>query len=476
MREPKTPIKIDSTSNGEFVPREPPAHVTRALDEAAARITDNARRVGQARRAFLQGLCGAATTLLTLNEAHARASRTGGIYDLPAAAAFEPAAAEKIAGREFIFDVQTHMVDADGLWRQGTSGPGFLAGFPQARCGESDPVRCFSADHLIREVFLDSDTDMAVMSFVPSMPGMNPLTMAVADGTRHLISRLDGTDRLFLHAMIVPNVPPLQARFDEMNTTANVYRVAAWKVYTQFGPGGGWRLDDPAIGVPFIEHARRLGIRRICIHKGLSFPGDRRFANCEDVGRAARMFPDVDFIIYHSGYEMDKGEGPYDAATATRGIDSLVKTMLDNNLGPGSNVYAELGSTWRALMRDPTQAAHGLGKLLRYVGPRNVLWGTDSIWYGSPQDQIQAFRAFQIAPALRERHGYPELTAALKADIFGLNGARVYGIQPNQRRADAITHMRAAYLENPSPSFATYGPRTVGEFEAFLAARGGLPG
>jgi hypothetical protein len=42
--------------------------------------------------------------------------------------------------------------------------------------------------------------------------------------------------------------------------------------------------------------------------------------------------------------------------------------------------------------------AHLLDKLLRYVSEDNVLWGTDSIWYGSPQDQIQAFRRFKIAP------------------------------------------------------------------------------
>ena len=42
-----------------------------------------------------------------------------------------------------------------------------------------------------------------------------------------------------------------------------------------------------------------------------------------------------------------------------------------------------------------------IGKLLKHVGEDNVLWGTDSIWYGSPQDQIQAFRTFQIADASR---------------------------------------------------------------------------
>ena len=83
-------------------------------------------------------------------------------------------------------------------------------------------------------------------------------------------------------------------------------------------------------------------------------------------------------------------------------------------------------------MRDPEAAAHVLGKLVQYCGERNVLWGTDSIWYGSPQDQIQAFRAFQIAPELRDRHNYREMTPELRSKIFGLNAARVYSLSADE--------------------------------------------
>ena len=92
------------------------------------------------------------------------------------------------------------------------------------------------------------------------------------------------------------------------------YGIAAWKVYTQWGPKRvGWWLDDPRVGVPFIEQARRLGVKTICIHKGLSFDGyEPRYAACDDVGRVARMYPDVTFIIYHSGIEARRPEGAYD--------------------------------------------------------------------------------------------------------------------------------------------------------------------
>jgi hypothetical protein len=125
--------------------------------------------------------------------------------------------------------------------------------------------------------------------------------------------------------------------------------------------------------------------------------------------------------------------------------------MEDHGVGPNSNVWAELGSTWRGVMSDPTQAAHVIGKLLKYVGEDRVIWGTDCIWYGSPQPQIAAFRAFQIDEALAQEHGYPMLTPEVKAKIFGLNAANLYGIDADARRcaiqADQVEQYRNTYRD-----------------------------
>jgi hypothetical protein len=176
----------------------------------------------------------------------------------------------------------------------------------------------------------------------------------------------------------------------------------------------------------------------------------------------------VSFLIYHSGFVSTVREQPYDHAAKRDGIDTLIFSLQKNGVSPGSNVYAELGSTWRFLMRDPEQAAHALGKLIKHCGEDNVLWGTDSIWYGSPQDQIQAFRTFQISAALREKHGYPEITPALRAKIFGLSAAKVYGISVDEvkrvARRDPVSRERTAYAERADPSFLTYGPKTRRDF------------
>jgi len=480
----RLPIKLDSTSNGEFepVPLSPANRRANRLAHEAA--TANAKRLGLARREFLKSACGAASTLLSFNAANAAAGATGGFFDLPAEAALEPELAQaRLGGKgEFIFDVQGHFVDPNGAWlAKVPADRNPLSQMPKAGCalarapGSRSYLRCLGPEEFVKDVFLDSDTDMMVLSFVPSRPDAEPLTIEGADAVRRIVERMEGTRRLLLHGRVNPNQPGDLEAMDEL---AGRWRVSAWKTYTQFGPGGkGFFLSDD-IGTRFIERARRLGVKVICVHKGLAFgPQSYEHSQCSDIGVVARRFPDVAFLVYHSGFVTTTREQAYDHAAKRDGIDTLIRSLIENEVGPGGNVYAELGSTWRFLMRDPEAAAHALGKLLRYCGEENVLWGTDSIWYGSPQDQIQAFRAFQIAPELRARHGYPEITPRLRARVFGLNGARVYSLGAEEVQQhlcrDRIARERSAYLEHREPHYLSYGPKTRREFLRLLRLSGG---
>jgi predicted TIM-barrel fold metal-dependent hydrolase len=436
----RLPIKLDSTSNGEFlpVPLWPANLEANRLAHESASV--RARKLSLTRRQFLTSACGAASTLLAFNAANAAAGRTGGFFDVPSEAALDQQLARVQVGpakEEFIFDVQGHFIDRP---KGNPKGP----------------------DVFIKDVFMDSDTDVMVLSFVPSTRENEPVPIEAADAVRRIVDRLQGTHRLLIHGRVNPNQPGDLEAMDELKER---WGVSAWKTYTQYGPGGnGYFLSDD-VGIRFIEKARALGVRNICVHKGLPFGGrSYEHSQCSDVGVVARRFPDVNFLVYHSGFVSSVREEAYDPSGKRDGIDTLVASLLQNGVGPGSNVYAELGSTWRFLMRDPEQAAHGLGKLIKYCGPDNVLWGTDSIWYGSPQDQIQAFRTFQISPDLRAKHGYAEMTPQLRAKIFGLSAARVYGLNPAEVRKyttrDALARERAAYLENPEPHYRTYGPKT----------------
>lgn len=481
----RLPIKIDTTTNGEFMPRPLSAAARRARLGAREAATALARRLGLSRRSFLTSSAGAAATLLAINEAFAAEGATGGRYAVPPEAALDADVAQSVlGGREFIFDVQGHHVNPAGAWRRPLARWSlFLRSFPQARCGEAeDAIGCFSAERFLQEVFLDSDTDLCVLSMVPAAPGDNPLSLEDAAATRALVEKMEGDHRLMIHGLVHPQ---LDGAIEAMAAQVETYKVAAFKTYTQWGPSRekGYWLHDETYGIPMIEKARALGVPTICVHKGLPLPGilhDTDYARPIDVGVVARLFPDVTFIVYHSGYDPDRPEGPYNPVGTLSGVDELIRSLEDNGIPPNGNVYAELGSTWRHVMRSPEEAAHLLGKLMRHVGEDRVLWGTDSIWYGSPQDQIQAFRTFTISEAFQERHGYPALTPERRAKIFGLNAARgPYRLDPAEieKRAarDATTRLQAAYREAPDPSFLTYGPRTRREFLSLMKLTGGRP-
>jgi predicted TIM-barrel fold metal-dependent hydrolase len=476
----RLPIKLDSTSNGEFEPV-PLTRANRRANELAQAAADcHSKRLGLGRRDFLVSACGAASTLLAFNAANAAAGRTGGFFDLPAAAALEPAAAATLEGGEFIFDVQGHYVDPTEAWLR-TAPPSAFSFAPKAACARNDGkdprghLACLTADEFVKDVFLDSDTDMMVLSFVPARRDASPLEIESADAVRRIVDRMEGNHRLLIHGRVNPNQA---GDIEDMPRLAGQFGVSAWKTYTQWGPdGNGFFLTDDA-GIRFVEEARRLGVKVICVHKGLPF-GQRSYehSQCSDIGPIAKRFPDVSFLVYHSGFVAGVEEKAYGENAGGDGIDTLIRSLQQAGIGPGSNVYAELGSTWRFLMRDPEQAAHGLGKLLKHCGPDNVLWGTDSIWYGSPQDQIQAFRAFQIAPEFRDRYGYPEITPQLRAKIFGLNATRPYRISAEEvqlrTRRDALATERLAYRARPEPHFLTRGPKTRREFLNLLRWNGG---
>ena len=121
-------------------------------------------------------------------------------------------------------------------------------------------------------------------------------------------------------------------------------------------------------------------------------------------------------------------------------------------------MWAELGSVWRDVMHDPDQAAHLLGKLINHVGPKRVCWGTDSLWYGSPQSEIVALRRFEFTERGKELYNLPyglegdvedptrkapNPSRTIRNGIFGRNVAPAYRFDPDaQARGDRLRRRR----------------------------------
>jgi uncharacterized protein len=490
---PSLPLRPGPVSNGEFVPAPPSRHDDDIRRAILAETDRAAARAGIDRRRFLTTAGGIAAALTVFELAgcssdprsatRRRSTSTSG-YTVPPPEDV-PACEHALASQgEFVFDMHTHHVVPDGPWRQNAPDTVQLVlGMLPPDCQAADPLECVNRASYLHDVFLASDTTVALLSDVPnSGPGDAPIPFAEAVGTQQLAAQLTqgGAPRVLVHNVLAPNVGDLGARLDDMSANVAGGHVAGFKVYTAWGPDGrGYALDDPAIGLPVVQRAHDLGVNAFFAHKGLPLVNfDAAHNGPDDIVAVSRIFPDMNFVVFHGAWDSGHAEGPYDP-NAGLGIDTLLQALDRHNVPANDNVWVDLGSVWRQLLTQPDQAAHALGKLLARVGADRVLWGTDAVWYGGPQPQLMAFRAFQIGTEYQERFGYPALTDDVKRKVLGLNAATLFGIDPAATRcafeSDPISGAKLAAAELRadgalSSGWEPNGPTTRREIVRWLAS------
>ena len=465
--EAETPIPTRLVSNEEFPPL-PQTPAQRQVEERilaeAARL---APRLGLSRRDFLRTSGGVATSLLAMNAVFGR------FWDVRPVEAADPAAFKERSGDPyFIFDVQLHYVGAgydpqnEEASRRGAVSKGALLGLRRGSqrlnpklASDRGTLADLAWANMVKEVFLDSETDIGLIS---TPPGPYPQEAVVPPKEmthiRDEINRVTQSRRMLAHGLITPQLG--QVDLDFMDVQAATLKVDAWKGYTGAAPKGfdrGWFVDDEKIAYPMLERARKLGIKRVCLHKGLPLGPVSDYNHPRDVIKAARDFPDIDVVLYHAGLLTVPRDGSANVPWTTEFCQ-----MKKKEAGL-RNIYMELGSTFGQLAtNNPTACAHLLGQTVDAFGADHVLWGTDSIWYGTPQWQIEAFRRFEIPQALVDAHGYQPLTRQVKEQIFGLNAARLFSVDVKAKRnelpKDYLSQMKMAYLdEGPTPSHRFYG-------------------
>jgi predicted TIM-barrel fold metal-dependent hydrolase len=293
------------------------------------------------------------------------------------------------------------------------------------------------------------------------------MTAAVRD----FVNQIAGSTRMLAHGQIYPGIgnhrgnEPVYRDFTQWQI--DTFHPDSWKGYNvafaaklDTDPDSlmaRWQLDDEAVAYPFYEVVvensqelkKRPGFFNICVHKGLSTnaPPDPRLGAPTDIPKAARDWPQLNFIIYHSCIRpgfwcynalQDILSGRLRNAANEVGVDVaegvpdiLWSTEFAVLSAPFQNVYAELGTTFAStVVTFPTVWAHIIGQLLKFMGDDRVVFGSDSLWYGGPQWQIEAFWRFQIPDDMRQQYGYPELTPAAKRKILGGNSAKLYKLAP----------------------------------------------
>jgi len=499
----RLPLSVTPGTNGEYIPDAPSRFDLDVGEAALAHADEAARRAGMDRRRFLQTAGGVAAVLATIDLAACSSSSSNKAAPVPTSTSSTTPTTSKPGGSftvppphevdacehalggngEFVVDVHTHHVMPDGPWTKNAPATVQLVLGMVPACGSSNRLECASRAAYLHDLFLNSDTTVAMLSDVPNSGAADaPVPFLDQLGTQQLAAQLThgGAPRVLVHNVISPNFGDLNARLAEMEAAAHTGKVAAFKVYTAWGPNGrGFALDDPAIGLPVIQKAHDLGVKTLIAHKGLPLVRfDAAHNRPDDIVAVSRQFPDMNFVVFHGAWDKNHLEGAYNP-NATIGIDTFLRALDAHGVPPNDNVWVDVGTVWREVLRNPDVAAHTIGKLLKRAGQHRVLWGTDAIWYGSPQAQLQAFRAFTISQEFQDRFGYPALTPAIKAQVLGLNAAQLFHLDAEATRCglatDPITGARttAAHLRAdgvlPAGSRAN-GPTTRREMLQWLAS------
>ncbi len=277
------------------------------------------------------------------------------------------------------------------------------------------------------------------------------LTAGQTAAARNFVNEISGSTRMLCHGLLYVgkgNLEWIQEQTDKNEPDS-------WKGYNisnaakvDNDPNSlmrQWRHDDEAVAYPTFEliqknyeklKSRRPGFNNICVHKGLApGPPDPLRGHPGDLPKAARDWPKLNFITYHAciqpNFFLADTLKNIQAGTLRGGVPDIAWTTEYAQLVQGlPNCYAEIGTTWASsIVTFPTVAAHIMGQLMKLIGEDRIVFGSDSVWYGSPQWQIEALWRFQIPEEMRKKFGYPELTERAKRKILGLNSAKLYGLQ-----------------------------------------------
>ena len=456
------PVPTQVVSNEEFIPL-PQTRAQRAVEQRIAEIAEtSSRKLGIDRRSFLRSSCGMAVAFAAMNSVFGR------FFAVEAAELLESDATARTD--YFIFDVQTHHVEVGrhndvllGFRRTAASWN------PELRKGDPKPEDIYF-ENFIKEVFLDSETDVACISGIPTLTDdENILPADKMARSRNWVNQLTGSRRMISHGLMAPDLG--EKNRESMHVQSEKLRIAAWKGYTGLGLGpnkDGWWLDDEKVTYPALEYSRKLKVKNICVHKGLAI-GLFNEDHCHprDIVKVSRDFPDLNFLIYHSGFKsledaLPAAEDGFRTNARVPWVSDLCRLRKENE--HMKNVYMELGSTFGMMaITHPALCCHVLGMIIDAFGAGHVLWGTDSVWWGSPQWQIEALRRLEMPQSLMTQFGYGPLTTEVKRQIFGLNAASLYRVDPKAKRnpvpGDYVDRLKQLYKQagQPVPSNTQYG-------------------
>jgi uncharacterized protein len=471
-----SPVPTQIVSSDEYLPV-PQTEKQREVEARLKEMSDRlARRQGMSRRRFFQTASGMAASFVALNQVF------GHLFDATEAEAATPehaaARADPLSG-QMVIDGHTHFLRDDTRLMAFVKGREAVGqwGWNKELAGKEQTIDDLKYGNYVKEVFMDSDTKVALLSNSPSdVPEDWFIPQDQVFKTREMVNRQAGTRRMLAHFTITPGQP---GWLEQVDAAVERYRPDSWKGYTVGDnthkelAAHPWHADDEKLMYPFYERIAKTNIRNVCIHKGLfapaveqKFPRLRPYADVSDIGRAAKDWPQLNFLVYHSGYRW-VGGNPADgmAEFDQTGRSSWTSDLAEIPEKYGvTNVYGDLGQlfAWTSVA-EPRLAAALMGTLIKGLGVDRVVWGTDAVWTGAPQWQIEGLRRLEIPEDMQKKYGFKPLGPAdgpVKTAVFSGNTARLYGLEQHAElvKRDRFAVLKAEYRQSgPGRSNLRYG-------------------
>jgi uncharacterized protein len=282
-------------------------------------------------------------------------------------------------------------------------------------------------DVIARAEFVESPVDFAILHSLPNLGfGLGHITLpekcaALRDRFPHRTKML-GT----------VGTPIAAAAIDEITRQHGELGIDGVKLYPAFfydGKGEGWRMDGEDWATPFLQAVRKLGLTRIAIHKALWLePAPKSAFDIDDMGPPLDRFPDMTFEMVHGGAAF---------------LDETIILMQRH-----PNLYLTLETTFSYILTRPRVFAKLLGKLISNVGSDRLLFASGNN-LAHPRPLIEAFDGYQFPEALQQEFGIRPLTDQDRANIMGLNAARLYDFDVNTAHDDAFSRARARGVPGP---------------------------
>ncbi len=473
-REPRTPLPVRMVASEEYLPVRQTASQREAEKRLYALSDSIAPGLNLSRRSFFGTSAGMAAAFLAPNQTF------GEIFAASRAEAATPELADERADAlsgQFIMDMHTHFLRDDTRlthfvdMRETVAARGWN---PQLASSGAQTIEDLKFDNYFKEIFLDSDTKIALISSAPSeIPEDWFLTNRQMAEARAIVNERAEGKRMMTHAIITPGMPGWLDDLDraiELDPDSLKGYTVGDNTHKDLSRHP-WRMDSEDTYRGY-EKAEAAGIRNICVHKGLwsrataeRFPHLTPYAKVDDVAQAAKDWPGLNFVIYHAGYRLDDPDWALAEFERTGRIEWVTDLAEIPEKHGVTNVYADLGQIFaQTLIAQPRICAAILGQLIQGLGADHVCWGTDAVWTGSPQWQIEGLRRLEIPEDMQQAHGFAPLGGAdseVKRAIFGGNNARLYGVGEAEVAAigdDRFAALRREYrAAGTSPSNRRYG-------------------